>query len=523
MAGWLDDAVFYEVYPQSFQDSNADGIGDFQGVIRRLDYIRDLGCNAIWMNPCFESPFFDAGYDVTDFYKAAPRYGTNEDLKMLFEEAHKRGVKVLLDLVAGHTSLECKWFKESCKPEKNKYTNRYVWTDGAEKGDNSTPGIRGWLRGFFDRDGAVGVNCFSSQPALNYGFGEVTEDWQFAADSPEAEEGRLLLQDIMAFWLDMGCDGFRVDMAGSLVKTDPDRKWTKLLWKNIRKFLDEKYPEAVLVSEWGDPKVALEAGFHMDFLLHNGPTHYMDLFRVNPYFSRKGTGDISEFAGTYMDIHSRVNGAGLSCIPSGNHDMVRMREYLDEEEMKIAFAFLLTMPGCPYIYYGDEIGMRYVHDLVSKEGGYNRTGSRTPMQWDHTTNSGFSCAPKDELYLPLDPDEERPTVEKQMQNPDSLLNMVKKLVAFRHEHPALQSRGDIRMLYAEKETFPFVYERTGEGECMTVILNPSEKEAECLLAENPGEALLSCGGDAVWENGILKVPGGSFTVCGKEDGYYTNI
>ena len=118
MAEWLKDAVFYEIYPQSFQDTNADGIGDFQGIIDHLDYIKELGCNAIWMNPCFESPFGDAGYDVSDYYTAAPRYGTNEDLKRLFDEVHKRGMYILLDLVPGHTSVEHPWFKESLKARK---------------------------------------------------------------------------------------------------------------------------------------------------------------------------------------------------------------------------------------------------------------------------------------------------------------------------------------------------------------------------------------------------------------------
>ena len=119
MAKWLDNAIFYEIYPQSFQDTNADGIGDFQGIIRRLDYIRELGCNALWINPCFQSPFGDAGYDVADYYTVAPRYGTNEDLKQLFAEAHSRGMHVLLDLVPGHTSVEHRWFQQSMKAEKN--------------------------------------------------------------------------------------------------------------------------------------------------------------------------------------------------------------------------------------------------------------------------------------------------------------------------------------------------------------------------------------------------------------------
>lgn len=513
MAKWLDNAVFYEIYPQSFQDSNGDGIGDFNGILKRLDYIKNLGCNAIWMNPCFVSPFYDAGYDVTDFYEAAPRYGTNEDLKNLFNEVHKRGMHILLDLVAGHTSLKCKWFLESCKPEKNKYTDRFIWTHHVWEGQEPIYNIHGWLRGISDREGAVATNCFSTQPALNYGFGEVTEPWQFRADSEEAEKGRLLLMDIMSFWIDMGCDGFRVDMAASLVKADPDRKWTSLLWQKIRAWMDKKYPDAVLISEWGNPAQSLAAGFHMDFLLHTGSSHYMDLFRVNPYFSKEEKGDISEFVKTYKKMQEAVNGNGLCCIPSGNHDMKRMRHTLDEEEMKIAFAFLLTMPGCPYIYYGDEIGMRYIENMTSKEGGYERTGSRTPMQWDSTTNDGFSSASREKLYLPTDPDIKRPTVEKQLADTNSLLNMVKKLLVLRQSHTALQSNAALNFLYAMPESYPFIYERQNEEETVLVILNPVCHSVSCSFKDNLGQILLSYNGIASFKDGKLFVPASSFTIC----------
>lgn len=515
MVKWLDNAVFYEIYPQSFQDSNGDGIGDFRGIMQRLDYIQELGCNAIWMNPCFVSPFYDAGYDVTDFYQVAPRYGTNEDLRQLFAEAHRRDMHILLDLVAGHTSVECPWFKASGSAKPNAYTNRFIWTSRTWEGTEGINGVRGWLRGVAQRDGAVAVNCFSTQPALNYGFGTVTEKWQFSADSPEAEEGRLLLQDIMSFWLDMGCDGFRVDMAASLVKNDPEHYWTKRLWRRIRAFLDENYPEAALISEWGNPREALEAGFHMDFLLHFGPTHYMDLFRENPYFSREGRGDISKFVEVYKEHRRSTNGEGLCCIPSGNHDMKRMRLTLDEEEMKIAFAFLLSMPGCPFIYYGDEIAMRYNETVASKEGGYERTGSRTPMQWDASANAGFSSAPRDKLYLPIDPDPKRPDAASQLKDTNSLLNMVKTLIGLRQKHPALQSRGDIRFIYAKPNAYPFVYERAADDETLLIILNPSNLDSVCPLETPIGEDLLSYNGTAVWKDGKLNVPACSFTVCYK--------
>ncbi len=510
MANWLNTAVFYEIYPQSFQDSNGDGIGDFQGIIRRLDYIQELGCNAIWMNPCFDSPFYDAGYDVRNFYEAAPRYGTNEDLRQLFEEVHKRGMHILLDLVAGHTSIDHPWFKASGLDEQNDYTDRYIWKM-PEPDEPKFTHISHFISGIAERPGKVACNCFSTQPALNYGFGEVTAPWQFAADSPQAQSGIDLLKDIMSFWLKMGCDGFRVDMAHSLVKNDPDNVYITKLWRQIRSYLDDQFPEAVLVSEWGEPSVALNAGFHMDFLLHFGESHYMDLFREKPYFSAKGDGDFSLFAETYMKLQKSIEGTdGLICIPSGNHDMIRMAKTLTEEEMKLAFAFLLTMPGCPFIYYGDEIALPYKEGLKSKEGGYERTGSRTPMQWNDGVNAGFSAASKERLYLPQQ-DGEQTTVEKQMNHEDSLWHSIRKLIQLRQAHPALLARGAFSFVQYNEGAKPVVYERRAEQETITIVLNPSAKEHQLDLHIS-GELLFACGAPAYDKGGSIIIPPGSFTM-----------
>lgn len=197
---WLKNAVFYEVYPQSFMDCNADGIGDFKGIISKLDYIKRLGCNAIWINPCFDSPFGDAGYDVRDYYKVAPRYGTNDDLKQLFDEAHKLDMHVLLDLVPGHTSIEHPWFKESMKAEKNEYTDRYVWTDSIWE---EVSGMAN-LRGISDRDGSCAVNFFTHQPALNYGFYKPDRPWQQTLEDEGPKSTLNEMMNIMAFWLKLG-------------------------------------------------------------------------------------------------------------------------------------------------------------------------------------------------------------------------------------------------------------------------------------------------------------------------------
>lgn len=513
MPGWLKNAVFYEIYPQSFQDTNGDGIGDFQGIVERLDYIKELGCNAIWMNPCFDSPFTDAGYDVRNYYMAAPRYGTNEDLKRLFSEVHKRGMHLILDLVPGHTSLDCKWFRESMKAEENPYSRRYIWSDSIWEGFDGINNISGSIRGISDRNGSCATNFFSTQPALNYGFANPSKPWQSAVDSPEALATRQAMKDVMAFWLGLGCDGFRVDMASSLIKGDENGKANIALWQEIRAFLDEKFPEAAIISEWGQPDQSLKGGFHMDFLLHFGPSRYLDLFRTeHPYFSREGKGNIKAFADKYQEYVDSTNGEGLICIPSSNHDMERLGGILDEEEIKLVFAFLMTMPGAPFVYYGDEIGMRYQKNLRSVEGGFNRTGTRTPMQWDSSVNAGFSAAEPGKLYIPIDPDPNRPTVEAQMNTEGSLWKEVQRLIAIRMEHPALQSSAPVRFLYAKENEYPFVYLREQGEEKILILLNPSSRDASCSIDVNTnGQVIYSNHGAASYANGSWNVPAESAT------------
>ena len=180
---WLKEAIFYQIYPQSYYDTNDDGIGDIKGIIQKLDYIKDLGVNALWLNPCFVSPFQDAGYDVADYYKVAPRYGTNADLIKLFSESHKRGIKVCLDLVPGHTSIEHPWFKASCEYKHNKYTDRYIWTNSMWDGNDDNIKL---INGYADRDGSYATNFFFCQPALNYGFAKLDSKntWQQSIDAP---------------------------------------------------------------------------------------------------------------------------------------------------------------------------------------------------------------------------------------------------------------------------------------------------------------------------------------------------
>lgn len=472
-AKWLSDAVFYEIYPQSFLDTNGDGIGDLPGIIEKLDYIKGLGCNALWINPCFDSPFKDAGYDVRDYKKVASRYGTNEDLYVLFDEAHKRDMHVLLDLVPGHTSEEHAWFCESQKAERNAYTDRYIWTDFCFQGCQGLP----YIGGESERSATYILNFFKCQPALNYGFLHPEEAWQQSTDAPGPVATREAIKDIMRFWLSHGCDGFRVDMAASLVKFDDDQKTgTSMVWLDVRHMLDREFPEAAMVSEWDNPPLALRAGFDMDFYLNNPGNGYTTLLRDygmdpkspdNSYFRADSEHDITRFLKEYMTYYADTRDLGYISLITCNHDTKRPALTLSASELKLAYAFIFTMPGVPFLYYGDEIGMRYL-DLPTKEGGYFRTGSRTPMQWDTGKNLGFSSADAKDLYLPVDPSLDAPTVAVQESDSCSLLNTVRALLHLRHAEKDLQADGDFEPLIAEKGR-PFVYRRGS----LIAAVNPS--------------------------------------------------
>lgn len=482
---WLADAVFYQIYPQSFADSNGDGIGDFNGVAEHLDHLAWLGVNTVWLNPCFVSPFRDAGYDVADYLNVAPRYGSNDELAKLVDEAGRHRIRVLLDLVAGHTSDTHPWFTASANDPDD---HRYIWApEGRPDGFVPSPG---------SRPGAYLPNFFDSQPALNFGYAreDPAEPWRLPVDAEGPRANREALRSIMDHWLRLGVSGFRVDMAASLVKDDPGRSETSRIWSELRRWLDTAHPEAVLLSEWGEPEVSVAAGFHADFFLQfGGPTDGLALRslwsngegtvdenwdQLDCFFDPGGRGSPLPFVEAWERASTAVGTSGFISLPTSNHDFSRLHcGPRTAEQLPAAFAFQLTWPTLPAIYYGDEIGMRYIEGLPDKEGSvlgprYNRAGSRTPMQWDDTENAGFSTAPADHLYLPVDPDPDRPTVAAQHADESSLLHLVRRLVHLRTTTPELGYRGSVEVLHAG---YPFVYVRGGR---YLVVVNPQRNEAE---------------------------------------------
>lgn len=509
---WLDDCVFYEIYPPSFYDADGDGIGDIAGMIAKLDYIKDSGFNAIWLNPWFDSPFRDGGYDITDFFKVAPRYGSNEDAKRFFAEAHRRGLRVILDMVICHVAIEHPWFAESGKTEPNEHSDLFIWCPqlsyrGA-KDENDDYYVSGW-----SPRGAFKASFFAVQPAINYGFAKTRFPWEMPYHHPSCVKNRELAKDIMRFWLDLGCDGFRVDMAHSVIKRDPGLKMTGKFWREVRKMFDTEYPEAVLVSEWFNPKLSINSGFHIDF--YNGMNFRNDdWMRLTPpkekiVFAAHDHGDLKKWVRDYLDNYQSCGSKGYMGMFSGNHDVWRLAYYGGDRNINVKMALLLTVPGCPFVYYGDEIGMRYQPGLAL-EGGASRTGSRTPMQWDNSANLGFSQAPADRLYLPVDNAPGAPTVSDALAGRNAVYTNTKKLLALRHQVPALQSRGSIEFLHGQNGKFPLVYRRRQGKQSVVVALNPTAASQSVPWPRGVKQILLADGATAT--NGKLELGPESFVI-----------
>ncbi len=484
---WLSEAVLYQIYPQSFADSDGDGIGDLRGATERLDHLAWLGVNTVWFSPLFASPFGDAGYDVMDYLTIAPRYGTNEDAFALVEAARERGIRVMLDLVPGHTSHRHPWFQESAR---NPDDHRYIWSD------RTGAPVRDWIPNQGARGGYYLANFYPIQPALNFGYARMNdaEPWRQGVDAEAPRANRAALREIMGYWFDHGVSGFRVDMAASLVKDDPGHVETAKLWGETRAWLDANHPDCVLLSEWGDPRVSVPAGLHSDFFLHfvgrgmrslwdNGTGSRGAWWTDEPcYFDPEGRGSMREFLAAWQEADRAIDGAGYVALPTANHDFSRLTCGPRTPPMVIpAFAFQLTWPTLPVIYYGDEIGMRYVPGLPDKEGSLldseARQGSRTPMQWDDSANCGFSTAEAGSLYLPVDPAPDRPTVAASRADESSLLHHVRRLIALRRETPALGTDASVEVL---SDGYPFAYVRGGSH---LVVVNGRRDEGRVDLGE----------------------------------------
>ena len=454
----------------------------------------------------------DAGYDIRNYYKIAPRYGTNEDARQLFEEAHKRGMHVIFDYVISYTAIDHPWFVESQKQEKNKYSNYYIWTE-TNWVDPPREFAGSFIKGYGQRNGQFMRNFYWCQPALNFGFANPDPDqpWQLPVNHPDVLAMREDLKDVLRFWMDMGADGFRADMAGALVKTravrgneqffNTNENATKLFWREIRQLLEKEYPRGFMVAEWSYPADALDNCFHVDFF--HWFDGYNDLFQKeswrilngvsegHSYFDAEGKGTITAFLKSYMDQYRKTVGKGYISLPLGNHDNARLGNRRSDKELEIIYAFGFTMPGVPFLYYGNEIGMRQLPgNWPQVEGAYQpRNGARTPMQWSDGKNLGFSTADASKLYLPVDPSPDAPNVEAQEKDPNSLLNKTRSLIKLRHSEPALANYAEFVPIYpaadaSSPDVYPFVYARAAGKDVVLVMLNPRAEASEATFHIN---------------------------------------
>jgi alpha-amylase len=451
---WWHETVFYEVFVRSFYDSDGDGIGDLPGLIEKLDYLNDgdpattedLGVTGLWLMPIFGSPSYH-GYDVTDYYTVNPEYGTNDDFKQLVAEAHQRGVRVIVDLVLNHTSDQHPWFVDSASGPDAEHRDWYIWSE-------TDPGYFGpWGEPvWYEKNGAYYYAVFwSGMPDLNLENPEVTA----------------ALYDVARFWLaDMGADGFRLDAARHLVeegKVQVNTPETHAWLCDFYAFTKSVNPEAMTVGEIMDVSDAIApyVGSDMDLAFEFSLAKAV-LLGVNE-------GRVTPLDGALKELQRLYPPAAYATFLS-NHDQNRVMDVLtgDHDKAKIAATLLLTLPGVPFIYYGEEIGM---------SGSKPDELIRTPMQWTSGQGVGFTAGTP---WEPVNSGYEAANVEAEAADPNSLLNHYRALVALRRAHPALASGEYYPLQTAAPKVYLFL--RSVPDDLVLVAANLGAKPADLVLS-----------------------------------------
>jgi len=515
---WWRDGVIYQIYPRSFADSSGDGLGDIPGITARLDYLEDLGITAIWLSPFYPTPDADFGYDVSNHVDIDPRFGTMADFDVLLDEAHQRGIRIILDLVLNHTSDQHPWFLESHSSRDNPKNDWYIWQNAAPGG-----GVPNNWQAVF------GGQAWSYESARNQYYYHM-----FLKEQPDVNwrnpDVRKAQMDVVRFWLERGVDGFRLDVFNVYFKDaefrdnplrlalrgfdrqhhvhDSDQPEMIPLLNELRAILDA-YPERYAVGEtfFATPEKAahysgsdrLHSAFNFDFSERRyDPVEFLDAIR------------------------KYEKAAGTNIWPNyvlSNHDIPRTATRYargeDDSRVKVAMGLLLTLCGTPFIYYGEEIGMRDVslrHDQIMDPPGRKywplykgRDGCRSPMQWDDSVNAGFTSG---KPWLPLHPDYPFRNVAAQREDPDSLFNFTRRLISLRKEIPALRI-GTFTPL-VEVPRGVLAYLRRTEEQMVLVALNFTSRTIKIStgsIPEGSWDLLISTWRDtpAYLDTGILEL------------------
>ena len=528
---WWQAAVFYQIYPRSFADGNGDGIGDFKGITEKLDYLKDLGIDALWLSPHFPSPNWDCGYDISDYCNVAPEYGTLDDFKTFLAESHKRDIRVILDLVLNHTSDEHPWFLESKSSRDNPKADWYIWVDTPPNNWQSCFDGDAWTYAP-ERDQYYYHYFMKQQPDLNW-------------HNPAVKKA---MWDAARFWLDLGVDGYRLDAIGTIYE-DPQltphnvpmnlaglRRFSELAKTPKENKLKEKYWHDMFKNQWGQPGVhdlmkelrAILAEYDGDRMLvgeddniafhGNGDDELQLVFnfplmrteRLTPsHIRRNQKGRLPQLEALPVK--------GWACNTLGNHDSSRVytrygNKQHDADLARLHAALVLTLKGTPFLYNGEEIGMTdymltdiaqvkdtmaswYYHAIVTEMGVHpdealqrtaeaTRDKNRTPMQWSNNPNAGFS--PSDiKTWLPVNPNyKEGINVKDQHHNPSSLLNYYKHILRVRKNTPALIEGEYLPLQNAAKDYFAFL--RASSGQTVLVVLNFSENSLDLDFSRTAG-------------------------------------
>lgn len=519
---WWKEAVVYQIYPRSFMDSNGDGVGDLRGIISKLDYLKELGIDAVWLSPCYKSPNDDNGYDISDYRDIMDEFGTLEDFKELLLKMHKRDIKLVMDLVVNHSSDEHKWFIESRSSKDNPKRDYYIWRDGknGKTPNNWTSCFGGSAWEYDETTDQYYLHLFSKkQPDLNW----------------ENETLRKEVYDMMKYWFDMGIDGFRMDVVSMYSKVPglPDGKVYGCetdcaigsehftngpriheFMKEINKEVLSKYKDVMTVGEAAGVTIEEAKKYANSDESELSMVFHFEHMGVDA--GEGGKWDIKKWKLTDLKKilskwETELHGKAWNSIYLSNHDQPRMvsrfgSEKFREESSKMLFTMLLTMEGTPYIYQGEEIGMTNVkfpsiddyRDIEVKNmwkeyvehRGYSpeefmkavhyiaRDNNRTPIQWDDSENAGFTTGTP---WIGVNPNYKEINVKNALADKNSIFYYVKELIKLRHENP-IAVYGDFKEYMEDSESL-YVYERNFEGKTMLVILNFTGEEQNFEIPE----------------------------------------
>ncbi|MGG3839542.1 alpha-amylase family glycosyl hydrolase [Paenibacillus thiaminolyticus] len=475
--------VYYEIFIRSFHDSDGDGIGDLRGVIERLDYLQDLGIKGIWLMPIHPSPSYH-GYDVTDYYEVNPEYGTLDDFRALTEAAHERGIEVIIDLVVNHSSSEHPWFKSALGDKNSPYREWYTFADGThpEESQLGAWGQKAWHG--TGNNKYVGI-FWEGMPDLNL-------------DHPDV---RAEMIKIGQFWLKQGADGFRLDAAKHIYEdfqssvTNPDVvKKNQAWWQEFRRGLNEVDPDVYLIGEIWD--AASVVGPYLDHALDSGFNFDLAKMLVNAAKLERASTIPSVLSKTYSFFSKQSEGAFVDAPFLTNHDQNRVMSELNGhvERAKMAASLLLTMPGNPFIYYGEEIGMRGVKPDEQ---------IREPMLW-----SSDSKAEGQTRWQPAKHADGVVPVEEQLKDPSSLLRHYQTMIAWRNEEPLLADGAILPYAGVPNEVLAFI--RLNEDDQALVLHNLSAREQTVDLGARPDlpfrEITRSTKEEAALRDGIVTLP-----------------